>query len=71
MMLVLSRKIGESIIINDTIRVTVLAVRANQIRLGFSAPPAVSIIREELLQVTAPVLTSAPSAPVRQVQVQR
>jgi len=62
-MLVLSRKQGESIVINDTIRVTVLSVRANQVRLGFSAPGDVSILREELLLETTPVLTpAAPSA---------
>lgn len=59
-MLVLSRKVGESIVINDTIRVTVLAVRANQVRLGFTAPNDVSIIREELLLETAPTQTPPP-----------
>jgi len=47
-MLVLTRKIGESIIIADDIRVTVLEVRGNQIRLGFSAPQNVRIQREEI-----------------------
>ncbi len=70
-MLVLSRKVGETILINDTIRVTVLAVRANQVRLGFQAPGDVSILREELVLETAPVLTPALSASPRQVRVQR
>jgi carbon storage regulator len=48
-MLVLTRKIGEQIIINDDIVVTVVSVKGNQVRLGFTAPPAVSICREELL----------------------
>jgi carbon storage regulator len=61
-MLVLSRKLGETIVINDSIHVTVLAVRANQVRLGFSAPPDVSIYREELLLETVPDLTPAPAA---------
>jgi len=60
-MLVLSRKVGESIVINDTIRVTVLAVRANQVRLGFAAPGDVAIYREELLLEAAPPLTPAPA----------
>ena len=49
-MLVLSRKIGEEIIIGDNIRVTVVAVRGNQVRLGFSAPGDVSIQRAELVE---------------------
>jgi carbon storage regulator len=52
-MLVLSRKIGEQIIINDDIVVTVVAVKGNQVRLGFTAPTTVSICREELLNNAA------------------
>jgi len=48
-MLVLSRKIGEQIIINEDIVVTVVSVKGNQVRLGFTAPPEVAICREELL----------------------
>jgi carbon storage regulator len=47
-MLVLSRKIGERIVIGDNVVVQVLAVRRGQIRLGISAPSSVSIRREEL-----------------------
>jgi carbon storage regulator CsrA len=47
-MLVLSRKIDEQIIIGDDIRITVVSIRGNQVRLGFEAPPRVSIFREEL-----------------------
>jgi carbon storage regulator len=49
-MLVLTRKVGEEIIIDDNIRVTVVAIRGSQVRLGFTAPPEVQIQREELLQ---------------------
>jgi len=52
-MLVLSRKIGEQIIINDDIVVTVVSVKGNQVRLGFTAPLSVSIFREELLADSA------------------
>jgi carbon storage regulator len=48
-MLVLSRKVGEEIVIGDNIRVRVLSIMGNQIRLGFVAPREVSITREELL----------------------
>ena len=48
-MLVLSRKLNESILIGDHIRITVVGLRGNQIRLGIEAPGDVSIMREELL----------------------
>jgi carbon storage regulator len=47
-MLVLSRKQGEEVVIGENIRLTVVAIRGNQVRLGFTAPPDVSIGREEL-----------------------
>jgi carbon storage regulator len=47
-MLVLSRKINESVIIDGGIRVMVVGVRGNQVRLGFEAPSGVRIFREEL-----------------------
>ncbi len=48
-MLVLSRKIGERIVINDNITVEVLQIVGNRIRLGVTAPSGVPILREELL----------------------
>lgn len=47
-MLCLTRREGESIIIGDAIRVTVLAVKGNQVRIGISAPREVRIDREEV-----------------------
>jgi carbon storage regulator len=47
-MLVLSRKTDESILIDGHIRITVLAVRGGQVRLGIEAPRSVRVIREEL-----------------------
>lgn len=47
-MLVLSRKLNETIIINGNIHVTVLACRGNQVRLGIEAPGEIGIFREEL-----------------------
>jgi len=49
-MLVLTRKVGEEIVIGDSVRVRVLSIHGNQIRLGFVAPRDVQIHREELLQ---------------------
>ena len=58
-MLVLTRKVGEEIVINDNIRVTVLAIRGNQVRIGIQAPADVSIFREELLAPAArPAMTA-------------
>ena len=50
-MLVLSRKLDESIIIDGDIRITVLSVRGNQVRLGIEVPNRVGVYREELLVV--------------------
>jgi carbon storage regulator len=47
-MLVLSRKVGEQIVIDGCITVTVVAVDRNKIRLGITAPPEVRIDREEI-----------------------
>jgi carbon storage regulator len=58
-MLVLTRKQGEEIIIGDNIRLTVLAVRGNRVRLGIAAPSDLSIQREELLPKSKDFGTSA------------
>ncbi len=47
-MLILSRKVGEKLVIGEGIVVQVLAVRRGQIRLGIEAPPSVLVRREEL-----------------------
>ena len=47
-MLILSRKIGESLIINDGMKVTVLGIKGNQIRIGVTAPREVAVHREEI-----------------------
>jgi carbon storage regulator len=48
--LYLTRKIGESIVINDAIRVTVVEIRGKSIKLGFTFPPDVTVLREELYE---------------------
>jgi carbon storage regulator len=47
-MLVLSRRLDETLIIGDDIKITVLGISGNQIRLGIAAPREVSVHREEV-----------------------
>ena len=49
-MLVLSRRVGESIVIGDEVTVTVLEVRGDVVRVGIAAPRSVTVHREELLR---------------------
>lgn len=48
LMLILSRRAGESIYIGDNIRVSVLKIQGNQIKLGFDVPDSVGVYREEV-----------------------
>ena len=49
-MLILSRRAGESVYIGDTIRVCLLKIQGNQIKLGFDVPEHVSVYREEVYE---------------------
>jgi carbon storage regulator len=49
-MLYLTRKIGESVIINDNVEVTVIEVRGKSIKLGFTFPPEISVLRREIYE---------------------
>lgn len=49
-MLILTRKIGESVVIGDLIYCTVLSMRDGQVRLGFDAPESIVINRQEIQQ---------------------
>jgi carbon storage regulator len=47
-MLILTRRVGETLMIGDEVTVTVLGVKGNQVRIGVSAPRDVSVHREEI-----------------------
>jgi carbon storage regulator len=49
-MLILTRRVGGTLIIGDDVSVTVLGVKGNQVRLGVNAPKDVSVHREEIYQ---------------------
>lgn len=47
-MLILSRRINETMIINDDIKVTILEIKGNQVRIGIDAPHHIEVHREEI-----------------------
>lgn len=49
-MLILTRKIGESLIIGDDVEITVLSVRGNQVKLGVNAPKEIAVHRQEIYE---------------------
>ncbi|XOD70145.1 MAG: carbon storage regulator CsrA [Sodalis sp. (in: enterobacteria)] len=53
-MLILTRRVGETLMIGDEVTITVLDVKGNQVRIGVNAPKEVSVHREEIYQRIQP-----------------
>jgi carbon storage regulator len=49
-MLILTRRVGETVMIGDEVTVTVLGVKGNQVRMGINAPRTVAVHREEIFE---------------------
>jgi carbon storage regulator len=60
-MLILSRRVGESVKIGDDVSITVLRVKGNQVRLGVNAPRSIAVQREEMSAPMAPEIAAAAS----------
>ena len=65
-MLILTRRVGETIVIGDDVIITVLGIKGNQVRIGINAPKDVSVHREEIYQRIQQEKNTTPEAPAAQ-----
>ena len=80
-MLILTRRVGETIVIGDDVIITVLGIKGNQVRIGINAPKDVSVHREEIYQriqqeknttqAAAPTTKPDETAPVTTIRKKR
>ena len=70
-MLVLTRKLGESIAIDDHIKIVVVQIKGKQVRLGIQAPKETKIHREEVYSAIQEQNKEAAKAPVAMAQVSK
>ena len=64
-MLVLTRKIGQKIIIDDTIEISIVEVRGDSVKIGINAPKNISVYRQELYEEIKAANESASHNPLR------
>lgn len=62
-MLVLTRKMNESIVIGDNIKVMIVGIRGGHVRLGIEAPPEVTVLRDELKRHKSPEPAASDALP--------
>lgn len=67
-MLVLTRKIDEAIMLGDNVKISVLGIDGDRVRLGIEAPKSLRIFRMELLDQTRSVNMEATQAPMRDMK---
>jgi len=64
-MLILTRRVGETVVIGDDVTVTVLGVKGNQVRLGVNAPKEIAVHRQEIFERIQKEQAAAAEVPVK------